>query len=68
MIVKQLLFEELKKRGYEGLYTDDCACDINDLAPCGCSLECELGYYQKLTAQQIEDGIDFSIGQEKIKL
>lgn len=70
MTVKQVLAKAIKDGGYNGLYDDDCACDITDLVPCCCSnlYDCKLGYYQKLTAQQIEDDIDFIIGPEKVKI
>lgn len=39
--------EWLKTRGYDGLYTDDCGCFLDDLGPCGEGvLSCYPGYRQ----------------------
>ena len=32
---KQMVYEMLVKYDYEGLYTDDCGCLLDDLMPCG---------------------------------
>lgn len=38
--VKAILERWLKNRGYQGLCTDECGCDLYDLFPCG---ECQGG-------------------------
>lgn len=35
----------LRRHGYDGLYVDDCGCNLNDLVPCGeISADCRAGY------------------------
>jgi len=46
MNVKEIVKDWLKTHGYDGLYTDDCGCLIDDLMPCsgyGCIETCEAG-------------------------
>jgi len=44
--VKNIVEQWLKEHNYDGLYSHDCGCRINDLMPCGsCGVErCEPGY------------------------
>jgi hypothetical protein len=35
MTVKEIIIKYLKDNGYDGLCSDDCGCDIDDLFPCG---------------------------------
>lgn len=48
MTVKEILKQWLKEHGYDGLYIpDECACELDDIAPCCCQesvLACEPGY------------------------
>ncbi len=46
MKVEEILKQWLKDNGYDGLYTDGCGCEIDDLAPCCVDpfTECEAGY------------------------
>ena len=47
MTVKEIVKEYLLANGYEGLYTDECGCETEDLMPCYCcegSDGCEAGY------------------------
>ena len=45
MDVRDILTEWLTDHGFDGLYHDDCACDISDLMPCcGNPGLCEPGY------------------------
>ena len=46
MNVKEILKKHLKDNGFDGLYCEDCGCDMNDFLPGDmCPLpECEPGY------------------------
>lgn len=48
MKVKEIIKKYLIENGYDGLYGDDCGCDLDDLIPCDndCSM-CEPGYKHK---------------------
>ena len=35
MTVKEILKEWLTTNGYDGLYSDECGCEIDDLVSCG---------------------------------
>ena len=45
MTVTEIVKKYLKENGYDGLYSEDCGCEVDDLAPC-CEygMECESGY------------------------
>jgi hypothetical protein len=52
----------LESNGYDGLYSDECACLKDDLEPCGMmSSTCEAGYLQK----DPDPEYDFVIGAHK---
>jgi len=41
MTIKEIVISYLKEHGFEGLCSEDCGCDIDDLAPCESSMvEC----------------------------
>ncbi len=43
--IKDIIKTWLKDNGYDGLYDDECGCEIDDLFPCGEPNEhCEAGY------------------------
>jgi hypothetical protein len=45
--VEEIIKEYLKANGFDGLFNEEgeCACEINDLATCGCIfMDCEPGY------------------------
>lgn len=48
-----VLTQEIKRRGYGGLYnaTAGCACEADDLAPCGGGIapHCDLGHKHAMT-------------------
>ena len=47
MTVKEIVKEYLLAKGFEGLYADECSCEVSDLMPCFCcegSDGCEPGY------------------------
>ena len=47
MTVQEIIIKYLKENGYDGLYSEECGCRIDDLIPC-CAGEwlasCEAGY------------------------
>lgn len=45
--IYEIVIDHLREHGFDGLYNgdDECACKIDDLAPCDCSpLRCTPGY------------------------
>jgi len=47
MTVIEIVREYLEKNGFDGLFNEqgECACELNDLAPCGeIGVDCEAGY------------------------
>lgn len=43
--VQAMVYDRLREDGYDGLYNDDCGCEIDDLVPCGAIEEnCRAGY------------------------
>lgn len=45
MNVRGIVEQWLRQHGYDGLCTEDCYCELNDLMPCGESgTYCEPGY------------------------
>lgn len=60
MKVIEIISTWLKANGCDGLYTDNCGCKIDDLAPCGFSpWDCEAGV---LAQGDPDGGKDWSIG------
>ena len=44
-MTRKALKEWLTNRGYDGLFTDDCGCELSDLCPCGGEYDlCHPGY------------------------
>lgn len=67
MNVKEIVFEYLVKRGYDGLYRESCVncrCKIDNLMPCGLNgiQLCKPGYIGDCDCDK---GCDFHIGPEK---
>lgn len=65
--VEEIIKEYLESNGFDGLYNEsiDCACKIDDLAPCGgISMGCTAGYIQPLEPYS---EYDFVIGERKHK-
>lgn len=72
MRVLEIVKEWLKSNGYGGLYSGECGCCLDDLAPCSCMDEdCEPGYKKikteacKKDCMFEEDCEDFCIVKEK---
>lgn len=43
--VKTMVGDYLKQNGFDGLFSDECACDLSDLMPCGEQSDgCRAGY------------------------
>lgn len=62
MNVGEILEKYLKDNGYDGLYADECGCQLSDLKPCECqnTLSCQPGYSVKASEADPE-GHDFYI-------
>ncbi|GAH92514.1 unnamed protein product [marine sediment metagenome] len=46
--VIQIIDKYLRKNGFDGLYNDECGCELDDLAPCeSMPNECKPGYKTK---------------------
>ncbi len=58
--VRDILRDWLKANGYDGLYHDvDCACLIDDLAPCGGDcMGCHVGYKHPCRPEDCQECID----------
>ena len=57
----------LRENGYDGLYSDnDCACELDDLAPCGeFQTDCEVGYLTPCDGTCTPGNCDFHISATK---
>lgn len=44
--VRKIVEKYLKDNGFDGLFEDECGCQLSDLAPCSCEsiMRCEPGY------------------------
>lgn len=64
MQVTEIVKDWLKSHGYDGLYTDECGCRIEDLAPCGGEgmSECCAGVYKPCDPKT---GFDYFIGPKE---
>lgn len=62
--VTEVIIKYLEDNGYDGLYSDECGCELADLMPCGSEgcLSCEPGYYLPCNCGE---GCDFHIGMKK---
>lgn len=67
MTVEEIVEAYLKEHGFDGLYTDYCACKIGDIAPCGeIQGNCEAGYLLPCDGSCEGGKCDFHIGQKPI--
>jgi len=67
MDVREIVKHWLKENGYEGLYSDQCGCDLEDLMPC-CNdgaLSCQPGYKVMGCPEECGEGCAFHIEAEK---
>lgn len=63
--VIDMIRQYLTENGYDGLYSDDCGCFVDDLAPC-CGegiTHCSAGY--KIPMNDEEFGKCYGIGPDK---
>ena len=50
--VVDMVKSHLESNGYDGLYSDECGCELSDLAPCGeIQGDCRAGYKRTLRTQ-----------------
>ena len=64
MDIEEIVETYLRENKFDGLYVDDCACNIDDLFPCGGDgsiLDCEPGYRSEFESSEF----DFVIGPKK---
>ena len=64
MEVIEIVADWLKSHGYDGLYTDECGCRREDLAPCASEgfISCRAGVYKPCDPAT---GFDFFIGPKE---
>lgn len=69
MNVKEIIKEYLEKNNYDGLFSDDCCCDIEDLMCCfvECIELCEPGIKMPCTPSECPEGggCGYHIGERK---
>ncbi len=68
MRVKEIVKEYLKQHGFDGLYNDQCGCEVDDLAPCSeFGWDCKPGYKTSCIPESCPaDGeCDFHIGPKE---
>ena len=64
--VAEIVREWLEQRSYDGLFNDDCGCQLSDLMPCGYPQpDCEAGYRREGCTPECGAGCDFHICREK---
>ena len=58
-----MIEEYLRKHGYDGLYCDECGCELSDLMPCGgeSAIDCMAGYKHDGCTDDCGMGCDFHI-------
>jgi len=55
MTLRELVESALRAQGFDGLYSQDCACEIGDLWPCGCvDGNCVMGHYTQCPGEDCE--------------
>lgn len=62
LTAEKMIEKYLKDNGYDGLFCEDCGCEVGDLCPCGeIPLEAEAGYKQPCDCGDH----DYHIGADK---
>jgi len=61
---RDMIAAYLRDHGYDGLYCDECGCDLADLMPCGgdWAIDCLAGYKTAGCKDACGEGCDFHIG------
>ena len=71
MEAREIIKQYLIANGYDGLYSFDCGCTVDDIAPCSdsCFYDCKAGYKTPCDPETCPaDGkCDFHIGPRKDK-
>ena len=64
---RRMIAEYLKLNGYDGLYCDECGCELSDLMPCGgeWAIDCVAGYKHDGCTEDCGKGCDFHIGTKR---
>jgi hypothetical protein len=64
---REMMADYLKEHGYDGLYCNECGCEIADLMPCGgeWAIDCVAGYKHDGCTEYRGNGCDFHIGPKR---
>jgi len=64
---KQMIAQFLREHQYDGLYSEECGCDLKDLMPCGgdWAMDCRAGYKVKGDYEFDGEKYDWAIRGEK---
>ena len=76
MTVKEIVMKYLKDNGFDGLYSEDCGCLVDDLIPCSSDAEyCEAGVKKNCSEcennlaiderHNCADDYDFCLGEKR---
>ena len=70
MNVREIVASYLKANGFDGLYSDECGCLLDDLMPCSSegALTCKPGYKRPCPGPEgcdLDGGCKFHIGPER---
>ena len=65
----QMIKSYLESNGFDGLYTDECGCELSDLMPCGgdFAVHCQAGYKTVGDFEFDGEKCDWFIGKDKPK-
>ena len=64
---KEMIKKFLEEHQYDGLYSEECGCDLSDLMPCGGEwcIECQSGYKHTGDFEFDGDKYTWYIGKDK---
>ena len=67
--MKEVIESFLKDNGYDGLYTEECGCLLDDLWPCFSDMcwQCRAGYKGPPSEEELNEGGSWSVGPDKPK-